>query len=233
MLRILLVLALVCSCISLSYAQEEDSIPFETERAVEKNKFTGIGIGMVLPKTDLAPTYQKPGSNYSASFHFNKRKRLNLSLFLNIGKVQSEDREVAYLDQSEFQINSYASTVYQSLHVEPTFNLVKKENWAIFIAQGFGFFSFRVYDQHHNDLSDQLNSRAPGESVSNFAVILPTSLGAYYFLPNDFGFHAKISLWNTQTDYLDNISSFGNPDNNDNILNFQLSVVKRFSKVIK
>ncbi len=72
------------------------------------------------------------------------------------------------------------------------------------------------------------NSRAPGESAPNLTVILPTNIGAYYFLENDFGFHFKIGIMNTLTDYLDNISTFGNPDNNDNIANLQLSLLKRF-----
>ncbi|WP_188467875.1 hypothetical protein [Marivirga lumbricoides] len=198
------------------------------EKSSSKNKFIGLGIGMAFPKTDLAPSYQKPSFNTAASFHFNKNKRLNISLWLNVGEVVSENREVIFLDQSEFQINDYASTSYQSLHAEPTLHIFKKEKWGLYIAQGFGFFRYETYDENNQKLADQLNSRAPGETVSNFTVILPSSLGGYYFLPNKFGIHGRVSIWNTQTDYLDNISSFGNPDNNDNIINLQLSIIKQF-----
>lgn len=211
---------------SISFAQGVSDTSAVEETS--KSKFIGLGIGMVLPKTDLAPSYQKPGLNVAASFHFNKNKRLNLSFWLNVGEVVSENREVVFLDQSEFQINNYAATLYQSIHAEPTFHIFKKASWGIYIAQGFGFFRYETYDQNNNNLADQLNSRAPGETVSNFTIILPTSLGGYYFLPNGFGLHVKVSIWNTQTDYLDNISSFGNPDNNDNIINFQLSAIKQF-----
>jgi hypothetical protein len=198
------------------------------EESASDKKFVGLGIGMAFPKTDLAPKYQKPGTNFSAVFQFNKNKRFNLSFWLNIGQIQSEDRTVAFLDQSEFQINSFASTNYQSVHVEPSFHLLKKENWGVFVAQGFGFLRFEVYDQDNNNLANLPNSRAPGETATSLSVILPTSLGGYYFLENGFGIHFKMSLMNTLTDYLDNISTFGNPDNNDNVANIQLSVLKRF-----
>lgn len=200
----------------------------EQPEELANNKFIGLGIGMALPKTDLAPQYKKPGTNFSVVFQFNKNKRVNVSFWLNIGEVQSEDRAVVFLDQSEFQINSFASTRYQSVHLEPSLHIFKRENWGVFISQGFGFFRFEVYDQDNNSLADMPNSRAPGESAPNLTVILPTNIGAYYFLENDFGFHFKIGIMNTLTDYLDNISTFGNPDNNDNIANLQLSLLKRF-----
>ncbi len=209
-------------------ASDEDPIKEQPDEKAIRDKFVGLGIGMAFPKTDLALRYQKPGTNFSAVFQFNKDKRFNISFWLNVGEVQSEDRAVAFLDQSEFQINSFASTRYQSVHVEPSFHIFKRENWGVFISQGFGFFRFEVYDQDNNNLADMPNSRAPGESAPNLTVILPTSLGGFYFLENDFGFHFKIGFMNTLTDYLDNISTFGNPDNNDNIANLQLSLLKRF-----
>ncbi len=213
-------------------AQENSATDnLENETSIESTsepKFIGLGVGMAFPRTDLAPSYKKPGTNFSAVFQFNQDKRFNISFWLNIGKVQSEDRAVAFLDQSEFQINSFASTNYQSVHAEPSFHIFKKEKWGVFISQGFGFLRFQVYDQDNQNLANIPNSRGPGESAANFSVILPTSLGGYYFLQNNFGLHFKMGIMNTLTDYLDNISSFGNPENNDNIANIQLSVLRKF-----
>jgi hypothetical protein len=143
--------------------------------------------------------------------------------------VQSENRDVRFFDQSEFQINDFARTNYQSLHVEPSFHFIKKSNYSIYISQGFGFMRFAVFGEDSRNLANQLDSRSQGEDYSNFAVLLPTSLNAYYFLPNDFGAHLRTGFLNPQTDYLDNISTFGNPENNDNLFILQLSIIKRFT----
>lgn len=192
-------------------------------------KFAGVSFGASIPKTDLTPSYQKPGAQLSAFMQFTPNRWLNIGFWLKAGEVQSENSEVRFLDQSEFKINDFARTNYQSVHVEPSFHLLKKSNYSIYLSQGFGFMRFEVYDRDNNNLANQLDSRAQGEEYPNFAVLLPTTLNAYYFLPNDFGFHLRTGWLNPQTDYLDNISIFGNADNNDNIFILQFSIIKRFT----
>ncbi|HET8860384.1 hypothetical protein [Marivirga sp.] len=192
-------------------------------------KFAGISFGSSIPKTDLEPTYKKPGVQLSAFLQFTPNRWLNVGLWFSAGEAQSENREVRFFDQSEFQINDFARANYQSLHVEPSFHLLKKSNYSIYMAQGFGFMRYAVYDRDNSNLASQLDSRSQGEEYSNFAVLLPTTLNAYYFLPNDFGLHLRTGFLNPQTDYLDNISNFGNPENNDNLFILQLSILKRFS----
>jgi hypothetical protein len=192
-------------------------------------KFAGISFGSSIPKTDLEPSYKKPGVQVSAYLQFTPNRWLNIGFWLSAGEVQSENREVRFFDQSEFQINDFAKTNYQSLHVEPSLHLLKKPNYSIYLSQGFGFMRFAVYDRDNNNLANQLNSRSQEEDYSNLTVLLPTTFNAYYFLPNDFGGHLRTGFLNPQTDYLDNISAFGNPDNNDNIFILQLSIIKRFT----
>lgn len=192
-------------------------------------KFAGISFGSSIPKTDLEPSYKKPGVQLSAFMQFTPNRWLNVGFWFSAGEVQSENREVRFFDQSEFQLNDFARTNYQSLNVEPSFHLLKKPNYSIYLSQGFGFMRFAVYDRDNNNLANQLDSRAQGEDYSNFSVLLPTTLNAYYFLPNDFGFHFRTGFLNPQTDYLDNISNFGNPENNDNLFILQLSIIKRFT----
>lgn len=192
-------------------------------------KFAGISFGTSIPKTDLAPSYKKPGVQLSAFLQFIPNRWLNVGLWFSAGEVQAENREVRFFDQSEFQINDFARSNYQSLHVEPSFHLLKKTNYSIYLSQGFGFMRFSVYDRDNNNLANQLNSRSQGEDYSNFTVLLPTTLNSYYFLPNNFGVAVRTGFLNPQTDYLDNISNFGNPENNDNIFILQLSIIKRFT----
>lgn len=192
-------------------------------------KYAGLSFGSSIPKTDLEPTYKNPGVQLSAFMQFTPNRWLNVGFWLSVGEVQSENREVRFFDQSEFQINDFARTNYQALHVEPSIHLIKKPNYSIYLAQGFGFMRFAVYDRDNVNLADQLDSRSSGEDYANFTVLLPTTFNAYYFLPNDFGFQLRTGWLNPQTDYLDNISEFGNPDNNDNLFILQLSIVKRFT----
>jgi hypothetical protein len=192
-------------------------------------KFAGISFGSSTPKTDLEPTYKKAGIQASAFMQFTPNRWLNIGLWFSAGEVQSENREVRFFDQSEFQINDFARTNYQSLHVEPSFHIIKKSNYSLYLAQGFGFMRFAVYDSDNRNLANQLSSRSQGEDYSVLTVLLPTSLNAYYFFPNDFGIHVRTGFLNPQTDYLDNISNFGNPNNNDNLFIFQFSIIKQFT----
>ena len=192
-------------------------------------KFAGISFGSSIPKTDLEPTYKKPGVQLSAFMQFTPNRWLNVGFWVSVGEVQSENREVRFFDQSEFQINDFARTNYQSIHVEPSVHVLKKPNYSIYLSQGFGFLRFVVFDRDKSNLANHLSSRSQGEDYSNFAVLLPTTLNAYYFLPNSFGLHLRTGFLNPQTDYLDNISTFGNPENNDNLFILQFSITKRFS----
>lgn len=192
-------------------------------------KFAGISFGSSTPKTDLEPTYKKPGVQFSAYLQFIPNRWLNVGLWLSGGEVMSENREVRFFSQTEFQINDFARTTYQSLHVEPSFHFLKKPNYSVYLSQGFGFMRFEVYDRDNINLANQLSSRSQGEEYSNFTVLLPTTLNAYYILPNNFGIHIRTGFLNPQTDYLDNISTFGNPENNDNLFILQLSVLKCFT----
>ncbi|WKV10673.1 hypothetical protein [Marivirga harenae] len=192
-------------------------------------KIAGISFGTSIPKTDLEPAYKKPGTQMSASLQFIPNRWFNVGFWVSVGEVQAENRDVRFFDQGEFQINDFAKTNYQSLHVEPSIHLLKKPNYSIYLSQGFGFLRFSVFDRDNNDLASKLNSRDQGEDYSNFTVLLPTTLNAYYFLANDFGFQLRTGWLNPQTDYLDNISNFGNPENNDNLFILQFSLIKRFN----
>lgn len=214
------ILTLICFMLAFFTYGQEDSV---------YNKFAGLSFGTSIPKTDLDPTYNKAGVQLSGFMQLTSNRWLNVAFWLSAGEVQSENREVRFFDQSEFQINEFAKSTYQSLHVEPSLHLLKKANYSIYLSQGFGFMRFTVYDKNGLNLANRLNSRAQGEDYSNFTVLLPSTLNAYYFLDNGFGALLRTGFLNPQTDYLDNVSTFGNAENNDNIYILQLSIIKRFT----
>jgi len=208
------------------------SSPVLAQQDSASHKLLGVGFGASLAKTDLSEGYEKPSQTFNLFLQFDKKqKKLTGAIHLNIGKIVSENPEGKFIDRSEFDINSFALTNFQSLHFEAIYHIVRKENWSISLAQGFGFMRFNVYDQENNPLVDQLDSRAPGESYTGFSVMLPTSISAHYLFENNFGLKARLGLMNTLNDYLDNVSTFGNPENNDNILSIQLALIKRFSSI--
>lgn len=221
-MRIILTIILV-SLFTVQLFAQQDSTAY---------KLIGLGFGASLAKTDLSDGYEKPSQTFNLFLQFDKNeKKLTGAIHLNIGQIVSENPEGKFIDRSEFNINSFALTNFQSLHFEAIYHIIHKENWAISLAQGFGFVRFNVYDRDNNPLIDQLNSRAAGESYTGFSVMLPTSISAHYLFENNFGIKARFGLMNTQNDYLDNISTFGNADNNDNILSIQLALIKRFSSI--
>lgn len=203
-------------CIGTAYAQTDSA----------SHKLIGLGMGLNLTKTDLSESFQKPTSSFLAYLQFAEKKKLNSAIYLSFGQSISENSQVKLLDQSEFHINSFALANFQSLHYELIYNFFNKWGLTISLAQGFGFMRFQVYDENDLLLLNKLNSRAADESYTGFSILLPTSLSFDYHFKNDFGLKARIGLQNTLTDYLDNISNFGNPNNNDNILSFQVSAYK-------
>ena len=76
-------------------------------------------------------------------------------------------------------------------------------------------------DEFRHDLRDQNDTRAEGESYGSIAIFLPTKTGAIYFLPNNFGLGFEAGIYNTLTDYLDNVSQWGTKSGNDNALYFK------------
>ncbi|MFT4739377.1 MAG: hypothetical protein ACI9XJ_000111 [Marivirga sp.] len=209
----------ICSLVSIGTATaQKDTTAY---------KNIGLGIGLNLTRTDLSETYQKPTSSFIAYLQFAKQRKLTSALYLSFGQLTSENSAVKFLDQSEFQINSFSLTTYQSAHFEGIYNLLNKHGFKISVSQGFGFMRYSVYDQNDTLLINVLNSRAQGETYSGFSILLPTSISFSYLLKNDYGIQGRLSIQNTLTDYLDNISIFGDESNNDNIISFQITAFKR------
>jgi hypothetical protein len=209
----------ICSLVSIcsTFAQKDTLLAY---------KNIGLGIGLNLSRTDLSETYQKPTSSFVAYLQFAKQRKLTSAIYLSFGQSISENSAVKFLDQSEFDINSFSLTNYQSVHFEGIYNVLRHDGFTISVAQGFGFMRYNVYDENDILLANVLNSRAQGETYSGFSILLPTSITFSYTLKNEYGIQGRLGIQNTLTDYLDNISIFGDESNNDNIISFQITVFK-------
>lgn len=167
----------------------------------------------------------KPGA--AISLKLNKRRWLNGQFQLTTGYVQASATQSP--SGSLSPANRFVNTGFVQFHLEANINLIKRDQWSLFISQGFGLMRFTPKDEFGQNLSDQGGTRMPIEAYDLSTIVLPSGIGAHYFITPDIGFSLHIRLTNPQTDYLDNISNYGNPNNNDQVLSLQLSFLHRIS----
>jgi len=200
-----------------------------TALAQAPKKWIHTGISLNSYKGDLS---QYDG--YSAAFHagiqFNKKKRLNGGFKLGFGSVTGENRNFSVENQADKAPNKFFKTTFFYLNYDLHVNLIKKDRYVVYLSQGFGFIRFTPKNQFDENLVDQPETRADNETYRNSAVMLPTKVGAMYFLPNYFGIGVEAGFMGTATDYLDNISEFGSEEGNDNILAYRFSFYIPFFK---
>jgi len=195
------------------------------------HKLIGLGFNMNLARTDLSESFKKPSPGFHLFLAFKNKKRLSSTVHLNVGQIVSESSAVKFIDRSDFKINDFALTNYQSLHFQLIFHIIKKPKWHLSVHQGFGFMRYRVFNEEGASLIDLPNTRATDEDYTGLSVILPSGISGSYNIKSNFGIQASLLLLNTQNDYLDNISTFGNADNNDNILSFQVAFFWEFKSL--
>ncbi len=201
-----------------THMQAQDSITFK--------RFIEVGVGGNSYRGDLQAGYEKFSSGFHLGMQWMKKKRLNGAINLQIGNVNGQNPDYKYTGITEKTTpNKYFKTSIFTAHYEVQLNLIKRQRFRIFISQGIGILRFKPKDDQREDLSGQLPTRAEGETYGTIALILPTQAGAQYFLPNGLGVGLKMGWYNPQTDYIDNISQWGNKSGNDKLFNFRFSVM--------
>jgi hypothetical protein len=184
-----------------------------------------VGMGAASYKGDLA-TYQKWSSLFHIGLKLNKGSRFSAVISLGIGFIVGENRFYTFQTGTEEKAtpNIFFKNSIFTLHYELQYNFIKTRNFAFYLSQGIGIQNSKIKDELGQVLIDQQNTRAKDEIYSNVNFMLPTSLGVMYLLKNGFGVGFQTKFFNTQTDYLDNISLWGNKDGNDNIFIAQFSL---------
>ncbi|MDX1627056.1 MAG: hypothetical protein R3345_00070, partial [Fulvivirga sp.] len=153
---------------------------------------------------------------------FNKKDKLNGSFQIGFGTINDEDRDFISSNSSTASANKFFKTNFFYVNYSLHYNLIKKENLIVYISQGIGFLRFTPTDQFGDNLQDQPGTREEGETYRNASIMLPTSVGAIYLLPNQYGIGLQAGFYGTLTDYLDNISQLAET-NNDNILGIRFA----------
>lgn len=86
----------------------------------------------------------------------------------------------------------------------------------IYISQGLGLIRYEPKDENNEPLQKKFDTRASNETYNNVSLMLPTQAGINYILKNGYGVGLQAGWLNPQTDYIDNISQWGNRQKNDN-----------------
>jgi hypothetical protein len=108
------------------------------------------------------------------------------------------------------------------LGYEIRINILKKESFCFYVSPGISLLRFDSKDEFKNSYSNQFATRAKGEEYSNISLMLPVKVGGTYYLTNGYGIGMDAGFLNPLTDYIDNISQWGNKTKKDNLLQLNL-----------
>ncbi len=193
---------------------------------ITHKRFIVVGVCGNAYRGDLQAGYEKFSSGIQFGIQWMKKKRFNGALNIQIGSVNGQNPDYVYTGSTEKTTpNTYFKTSIFTVHYELQLNLIKKKRFRIYISQGLGFIRFKPKDEFQDPLAGQLGTRAVGETYGTTALILPTQLGFQYFLPNGLGTGFKMGWYNPKTDYIDNVSKWGNKAGNDKIFSFNFSIM--------
>ena len=168
-------------------------------------------------------TFDKTGAGLQAGLQFTKKRKLNGAISLGFGQISDDDPSLTNSGLTNIPSpNSFFKTSFFFTSYDVQFNIINNGSFVFFISQGVGFMAFSIEDENGEDLSAQTETRATNEDYRNSHILLPTSIGTRYKLADHVGLGVQISILNTNTDYLDNISSFGS-SGNDNVLSMRFS----------
>ena len=191
-------------------AQESSSI---------KSKEFSLGVGSVLYNGDLGDGYQPGGLMGSVGIKMNTEKKLNSNFHILFGSFSGQELDFEFPENENGAPNTYFNTSFFGVHYELAFNIINKPRFKLYISQGLGFVRFQPKDEFGEKLINQPDTRDLGEDYRNLTFMLPSQIGVRYTLNNGYSLGLQSGFLNTMTDYLDNISIWGQKDGNDNLLN--------------
>ncbi|WP_152425173.1 hypothetical protein [Nafulsella turpanensis] len=192
--------------------------------AQQPRSFLYGGFAMNQFSGDLQADYNAYTGSFLVGVQLNRSKRLNGSFGISYGKISSENSEYRFSPDPTASPNRFFSSSLFTIQYELHVNMLKKENYILYLSQGIGLARYKPEDDLGNSLLNRYTTRAPNETYGNSSIMLPSRLGFMYLLPNAWGLGLEAGYLNTLTDYLDNIGQWGNRKGNDNVLQFSFKV---------
>lgn len=191
------------------------------------HQWLSIGVSSLAYKGDLGQNYSKWSGGFSAGLQFNTHKKWSGSVNLLAGTVTGQDTSPSFNLEPESgrTPNTYFKTSVISAYYQLHWNIYSGKRLRFFVGQGAGLLRYEPKNEEGLSLASQNNTRASNENYGSLTVLAPTSLGAAWKFKNNFGVGYRLTLFNTATDYLDNISQLGSRTGGDNVLGHQLSLM--------
>lgn len=233
----LLVISVVCIVAKAQNSDEDLDIlqpPFVNKSLPKIPRFLEVGISANAYRGDLSPSYSKWTSSFHIAYRLNRHRYLNSRFGLSFGSVTGENLNYSFTStdpEEEGKPNNFFKSSLVTFHYELQFNLIKTPRYMVYLSQGFGIYRFLVKNDEGENLQDIQTSRGKNENYNNFAVMLPTGVGAAYRFANGYALGIQASILNPQTDYVDNISQLSTNSQNDNTLMFKFYLWAPLSKI--
>ena len=183
-------------------------------------RYLEIGAGANAYRGDLTKRYEKWSSALHVGLLFNRREHFNGHLNLAIGTLTGQNPAYAFDGEpgAASAPNRFFRTPFFAVNYDLHFNILKTNRWIVYVGQGIGIVRFKPKDDFGNDLQENLANRPPGETYNNVSLVLPSQAGITYLFGNGYGVGVRSGWLNPKTDYLDNISQWGNRVKKDNAL---------------
>lgn len=193
-------------------------------QAQQPLSFVHAGFSMNQYRGDLQADYPGFTGSLQLGIQLNRSKRFNGSLTIGYGTISGQNSQYRFYGDETATPNRFFSSSFFSVQYDLHLNLLKKRQYLLYLSQGLGLFRYQPEDDRGRSLQDRFETRPSNETYGNSAVMLPTKIGALYLLPNQWGVGLEAGYLNPLSDYLDNISLWGNDSGNDNVLQLQLRV---------
>jgi hypothetical protein len=190
----------------------------QSEEVKEVSRFLEIGVSANAYRGDLSTQHPKWSSAFHAGLKLNFKKRLNSHLNLAIGTIMGQNPDYVFVSEMNPapSPNLFFKTNFISANYDLQLNLLKYKGFIVYLSQGIGLIRYEPKDDTNETLQNKFDTRAANETYGNVSLMLPTQAGINYILKNGYGIGLQAGWLNPQTDYIDNISQWGNRQKKDN-----------------
>lgn len=192
--------------------------------AQDKHIQLSFGLSPTAYKGDLNNRYSHFGFGWNTSLDIINNKFASSSIQVSTGTFTG-NKLINQLNQQPLTpFTYYFKTSFFSFNYALNFNFIRTKHFHLSLSPGIGLLRFTSKDADGNKLIDQVNTRDKDESYTTSTFILPISLSGKYIFKNNMSVQLAIKWLSPQTDYIDNISTFGTEKGNDKIMQYQFSI---------
>lgn len=192
--------------------------------AQEKHLQLSLGLSPTAYKGDLNSRYSHFGFGWNTSLDIINNKFASSSIQISAGSFTGQEIIGQLSQQSTNPYTYYFKTSFFSFNYALNFNFIRTKHFHLSLSPGIGLFRFTSKDKNGDKLLEKPSTRGKDESYSPSTFILPVSITGKYILNNNISIQVGIKWLNPQSDYIDNVSTFGSNTRNDKVIQYQFSV---------